>query len=69
MKKNKLYRLTSSNGEIHITDKLYRFCKSNELNTSAMINILKGRNGRKKHKGWTIQSRIFIHYYVQFIVN
>lgn len=56
MKKNKLYRLTSDTGEIFITDKLYRFCKEHELNTSAMINILKGRNGRKKHKGWRIEN-------------
>ena len=49
------YILTNSNGEEFIVDNVSKFCRKNELNKSALYEVLKGN--RSHHKGFTMRRK------------
>ena len=55
MVKKKIYKVISPTGDIYIVAKMFKFCKDYDLNASCMFNCAVARNGRTKHKGWSIE--------------
>ena len=49
------YILTNSDGEEFIVDNVSKFCRKNELNKSALYEVLKGN--RSHHKGFTMRRK------------
>jgi hypothetical protein len=47
------WRLKDPTGKIHTTTNLKQFCIENNLDQGAMTSTLRGKYGRKQHKGWT----------------
>ena len=49
------YILKNSDGEEFIVDNVSKFCRKNELNKSALYEVLKGN--RSHHKGFTMRRK------------
>jgi len=53
--KKPIYILTSKEGEEFVVDNVSKFCRDNELNKSALYEVLKGN--RAHHKGFIMRRK------------
>lgn len=51
----KSYKITSPIGESYTVSNVRQFAIKHNLDSSCLFNIVKGANGRKFHKGWTME--------------
>ena len=52
---SKTWEITDPNGNTFVIKNLYKFCRENNLNGGCMVNVSKGRQNRKQHKGYKVK--------------